>query len=80
MASNQQNNAVSIQKYIENMQKEMDNCYKKILALKNEISTQKELLYDTCVHEWYIERDDCWDSICNKRCKYCQLWQNRNCN
>ena len=36
---------------------------------------QKDLLYDTCAHEWYIERDDCWDSICNKRCKHCQLWQ-----
>ena len=80
MANNQQNESVAIQKYIKNMQKEIDECTNKIHALKKEISIQKGLLYDTCVHEWYIDRDDCWDSICNKRCKYCQLWQNNNCN
>ena len=66
--------------YISKMRKEIEEYDSKKLALKKEISTQKDLLYNTCTHEWYIERDDCWDSVCNKRCKHCNLWQNQSCN
>ena len=66
--------------YISRMRKEIEEYDSKKLALKKEISTQKDLLYNTCTHEWYIDRDDCWDSICNKRCKHCNLWQNQSCN
>ena len=34
MANNQQNESVAIQKYIKNMQKEIDECTNKIHALK----------------------------------------------
>ena len=69
-----------ITNYIATMQKEIYSCNKRILALKDEISSQKVLLYNKCSHEWYIDRDDCWDSICNRRCKHCDLWQNQSCN
>ena len=60
--------------YISRMRKEIEEYDSKKLALK------KEILYNTCSHEWVIDRDDCWDSICNKRCKHCNLWQNESCN
>ena len=80
MSKNKQSKRTYILNYIKQMQVEINECNNKICALKNEISNQKSILFDICPHEWYIDRDDCWDSICNKRCKFCQLWSNPNCN
>jgi len=57
------------------------NTYKnKIRELNTRIKGVKQMLFEVCNHEWYIDRDDCWDSICNKRCKHCKLWQHPGCN
>ena len=57
------------------------NTYKnKIRELNTRIKEVKQILFEVCNHEWYIDRDDCWDSICNKRCKRCKLWQHPGCN
>ena len=57
------------------------NTYKnEIRELNTRIKEIKQILFEVCNHEWYIDHDDCWDSICNKRCKHCKLWEHQGCN
>lgn len=76
----QQSNVQTILNEIQQHRKQIDEYNNRIRELNTRIKEVKKMLFEVCNHEWYIDRDDCWDSICNKRCKHCKLWQHPGCN
>lgn len=61
--------------------KERINTYQdKITKLKRQINCKKKLLWDICVHKWYIDSSEPFDSNGKKKCSYCQLCANPNYN